>query len=81
MSAGKYYIIDQCGELSGPYKTKADAINKARQEVKELWTTSCGCLRGKETHDDWELPITILQAIGSYTPEFNISVRMKEVKP
>lgn len=79
MSAGMYYTIDADGDLRGPFQSKAEAIKTAREDLKNLWTVSCGCLREKP--NSWELPITILQAVGSYAPEYKVTVTMREVEP
>lgn len=79
MSEGMYYTIDANGDLRGPFKSKAEAVKDAREYLKDLWTVSCGCLREKP--NSWELPITILQSVGHYKPEYKVTVTMKEVEP
>ncbi len=78
-----YYTIQEDGderEVRGPFRTKDDALRDARIRLAAAYKSACGCLR--DNHDgSWTRPVAIVQHIGNYEPQYNVTVQLKEVKP
>ena len=67
-------------EVRGPFRTKDDALRDARIRLAAAYKSACGCLR--DNHDgSWTRPVAIVQHIGNYEPQYNVTVQLKEVKP
>lgn len=77
-----YYTIEEDGqhrEVRGPFRSKDEALRDARIRLAAAYKSACGCLR--DNHDgSWTNPVAIVQHVGNYEPQYNISVSLKEVK-
>jgi hypothetical protein len=85
-----FYTIQEDGderEVRGPFRTKDDALRDARIRLVAAYIrlvaaykSACGCLR--DNHDgSWTRPVAIVQHIGNYEPQYNVTVQLKEVRP
>ncbi len=76
-----YYTIQEDGderEVRGPFRTKEEALKDARIRLAAEYKSACGCLRDS-SDGSWTKPVAIVQHVGNYEPQYNISVSLKEV--